>query len=892
MANTKVTGDLIASLTIATGNIANNAITSDKISGLTTAHITEGANLYYTDARARAAVSVSGNALSYNSSTGVITSNFEESPAFTGNVDVAGNITVGGNDSILAENNLRFKSSGAAYIDHNTTGQAINFRTSVSSSLDTTPLVLLGANVGIGTTSPSYKLEVVKTGADGINVNVGSDFGGIRLTSSTGAWSIRTSTGDDLFFYDVDNTNQAVTFKRGGNVGIGNTNPQHKIHFGLQNGYYTSIGSGNRTPGGAQPWLGVFDNSDIASATYGWGFYDSDADGSFQIWNKNNSTTGYNTFTIKRGGNVGIGTTSPTEKLRVQGVSGSDLLVRFQPFTNNAQTKLYLSSVSSGDGGYFYDANNNESGLFAYGDYTFYVGTSNISGSIGNPRMIIKQGGNVGIGITTPQTNLQVNGSPNGIVSHFGPGTNNGNGTWSAISLGYSEAGNAGYRKVGIATQTKGDGAARQDLHFLVDTASDSNSINISDSKMSIQYNTGDVIINNNLGIGTTLPGYKLEVNGGTALVGGGFYVSSDQSISTNFAYTFRDAVGINNPNSISATPNAGYTMCVGRSYNGAGVSGSLSAVGTIKATAFTVNIDTTAGIGGSNGDVNAAEIGPGYLNLSRDDTAAAQQIRFEKNGALHSYIETTTSGLNIGNTNVGIGTTSPGATLDVNDDNTGKLRLLRNGSVRAEFSNNANEGELSLYRSNNSKYVYLSSYYNCYIDPQQASAVVGIGGAGVGIASSGQGGNTTLDVQGPLRNKRVMRGWYHCGPITSTDAYRHIKTNLWMGGSPSGNTEYLMGGFEAKGYAYFGSYPGFGHGTCMFHNWSGSFASLQVANYGTAGFMQQPYVSTDGYCVIVLRHNTYMQPAIDFSQYYTPYPWRTAYVTAETTSPNATGVY
>ena len=84
MANTKVTGDLIASLTIATGNIANNAITSDKISGLTTAHITEGANLYYTDARARGAVSVSGNALSYNSSTGVITSNFEESPTFTG----------------------------------------------------------------------------------------------------------------------------------------------------------------------------------------------------------------------------------------------------------------------------------------------------------------------------------------------------------------------------------------------------------------------------------------------------------------------------------------------------------------------------------------------------------------------------------------------------------------------------------------------------------------------------------------------------------------------------------------------------------------------------------------------------------------------------------------
>ncbi|MDA7909231.1 hypothetical protein N9B68_01915, partial [bacterium] len=54
MANTKVTGDLIAGLTIATGNIADDAVTSDKISGITTAHITEGTNLYYTDARADA----------------------------------------------------------------------------------------------------------------------------------------------------------------------------------------------------------------------------------------------------------------------------------------------------------------------------------------------------------------------------------------------------------------------------------------------------------------------------------------------------------------------------------------------------------------------------------------------------------------------------------------------------------------------------------------------------------------------------------------------------------------------------------------------------------------------------------------------------------------------
>ena len=49
--------------------------------------VSEGtSNLYHTTARARGAISVSGNALSYNSSTGVITSAYEESPTFTGDV--------------------------------------------------------------------------------------------------------------------------------------------------------------------------------------------------------------------------------------------------------------------------------------------------------------------------------------------------------------------------------------------------------------------------------------------------------------------------------------------------------------------------------------------------------------------------------------------------------------------------------------------------------------------------------------------------------------------------------------------------------------------------------------------------------------------------------------
>ena len=45
-------------------------------------------------------------------------------------------------NSTIADNNLRFKSSGASYIDHNTVGQDINFRVSNASSLDTTALTI------------------------------------------------------------------------------------------------------------------------------------------------------------------------------------------------------------------------------------------------------------------------------------------------------------------------------------------------------------------------------------------------------------------------------------------------------------------------------------------------------------------------------------------------------------------------------------------------------------------------------------------------------------------------------------------------------------------------------------------------------------------------------
>ena len=73
MALTKITSDVIGSGAIESTHIASGAISSSHLTGITTDNVSEGSsNTYFTNARARGAVSVTGGNLSYDSSTGVI----------------------------------------------------------------------------------------------------------------------------------------------------------------------------------------------------------------------------------------------------------------------------------------------------------------------------------------------------------------------------------------------------------------------------------------------------------------------------------------------------------------------------------------------------------------------------------------------------------------------------------------------------------------------------------------------------------------------------------------------------------------------------------------------------------------------------------------------------
>ena len=132
----------------------------------------------------------------------------------TGDADVSGEVQVGGQGSNFSENNLRFKSAGAAYIDHNTVGQSFIFRVSGSSSLDTTALTIksngsLQANdygSGNNTGTPTYNLQVDSSG-NIIETSSSNPHGGGMYSFSD---TVNASANEDIF--SIACTHGAQTF--------------------------------------------------------------------------------------------------------------------------------------------------------------------------------------------------------------------------------------------------------------------------------------------------------------------------------------------------------------------------------------------------------------------------------------------------------------------------------------------------------------------------------------------------------------------------------------------------------------------------------------------------------------------------------------------------------
>ena len=254
-------------------------------------------------------------------------------------------------------------------------------------------LALSTGNIGIGTDSPVTKLSV----SDGTNcLHVGYDASGPYISGANNPFTVykRLSyDATDHVFYS--SSAEAMRITSAGNVGIGTSSPSEVLHIkgnqriSAPTGTSVSAvldlyGNNSNTYGGSNVV-----RSRIESLTAG------DAFGSILKFYTNDSSNALQErVRIDSAGNVGIGTSSPDNGVltilkNTSNAAEDTYAISIQSFTANAYTELLFGADDTVDAGIIQSA---------------AKGTS----FSGKKLALNPNGGNVGIGTTSPNVQLEV----------------------------------------------------------------------------------------------------------------------------------------------------------------------------------------------------------------------------------------------------------------------------------------------------------------------------------------------------------------------------------------------------------------------------------------------------------------------------------------------------
>ena len=147
-------------------------------------------------------------------------------------IDSSGNLDLGNNDGSASNQGFYLQPNGAGYIFTSSALDAINIYQSGTKNVEisSSGSAYFASNVGIGTTSPSYLLDVYSQSND-IAQFSGINGGSLLVRNpSTNVINLNAQTGDSLTF-GTNGNNERVRIDSSGNVGIGTSSPTHTLHL-------------------------------------------------------------------------------------------------------------------------------------------------------------------------------------------------------------------------------------------------------------------------------------------------------------------------------------------------------------------------------------------------------------------------------------------------------------------------------------------------------------------------------------------------------------------------------------------------------------------------------------------------------------------------------------